>query len=249
MNYKLLWSVWFTWATALLIYCLEWESRQELLILLLKIMLALITSFIILSLLRYIRSHKGMIMFKRKENASASNSVTEEQECYIPPQPIQDNSETVSAAMVVDKEATIIPSNCHINGEIKTSGDMKINGTIDGTITAERTVYVLSKGSVEGEIYAAKVVVDGKVTGVCASAVVEINACGLIDGTIESDDLSINKSGRFYGTSKPLAVKKAPPESKPAVDNKNSDEQFTIIQQVLDNVPDKLSLQMKPEIY
>ncbi|UQY43531.1 polymer-forming cytoskeletal protein [Erwinia sp. PK3-005] len=178
-------------------------------------------------------------MFKRKEKMPVNNYTAEPQESVTPPQPAQNFSETVSAAIVVDKEATIIPSSCYINGEIKASGDMKINGSIDGTITAEKTVYILSKGSVDGEIYAAKVVVDGKVTGVCASAVVEINASGFIDGTIESDDLSINKNGRFYGISKPLAIKTSPSEKPPVSHKENSDEKLTIIQQVLDNVPDK----------
>jgi len=235
MNYNLLWGVWIIWALALLVYCLEWESRWGLLNRLLKIAPTLIISFIILSLLRYLKSDKGLTMFKRKENSPADNSSSRKQETIIPPQPLQENIEKVSSAIVVDKEATIIPASCHITGEVKASGDMKINGTIDGTINAEKTVYVLSQGNVDGEIYAAKVVVDGKVKGVCSSAIVEINASGFMDGTIESDDLSINKSGRFYGISKPLAVMKSPVESKPVV-KESSGEKLTVIQQVLDNM-------------
>ena len=238
MNYNLLWGVWFSWALALLVYCLERETRWAFLIRLVKIAPVVISSLVILSLIRYLKTNKGMNMFKRKEILSENNHQAEPAS-YIPPEPEPDNIETVSTAVAVENEATVIPSSCHISGEIKASGDMRINGSINGTITAEKTVYVLREGTVEGEIHAEKVVVDGKVTGTCASATVEINAHGFIDGTIESDDFSINKSGRFYGISKPRVVKKSYPEKTVVPVTKESGvEKLTMIQQVLDNVPE-----------
>ena len=241
MNYNLLWGVWFTWALALLVYCLDKATRWGFLDRLVKIAPPVISTLVILSLIRYLKSNKGMNMFKRKETLTENNAFEEKQETFIPPQPepIQNNIEEVSAATIVEKEATIIPSSCHITGEIKASGDMRINGTISGTITAEKTVYVLRQGNVEGDIYAEKVVVDGKVKGTCASVMVEINADGFIDGTIESNDLSINKSGRFYGVSKPMAAKKEPMEREKPVIKESSVEKLTMIQQVLDNVQER----------
>jgi cytoskeletal protein CcmA (bactofilin family) len=240
MNYNLLWGVWFSWALALLVYCLERETRWAFLIRLIKIAPVVISSLVILSLIRYLKAYKGLNMFKRKEILSENNNPQENPDSYIQPEPVQENIETVSTAVATEeKEATVIPSSCHIIGEIKASGDMRINGSINGTITAEKTVYVLREGAVEGEIHAEKVVVDGKVTGTCASATVEINANGLIDGTIESDDFSINKSGRFYGISKPRVVKKSAPEKAfTPVTQDSGVEKLTIIQQVLNNVPE-----------
>ncbi|QHM74296.1 polymer-forming cytoskeletal protein [Mixta tenebrionis] len=241
MNYNLLWGIWLSWAVALLAYCLEWANAWELLTWLAIIALTVIAFFITLFLIRTLKSDKGLTMFKRKDNFPESNYEPEKPESIIYPEPppAPTNKESVSAAIVVDREATIIPSSCHINGEIKASGDMKINGSVDGKIMAEKTVYVLGQGVVEGEIFAAKVVVDGKVKGLCASAVVEINANGLMDGTIESDDLSINKNGRFYGVSKPAGAKKEMAEHK-TVNKESGAEKLTMIQQVLDNVQDKM---------
>lgn len=232
MNYHLLWGVWLIWALALLAYCFKGESGWALFAWLIIISPAAILFFIVLFLLRYLRPDKGLMMFKR--NISHTHTIMDNAPAAAAP-PVADNSETVSSAVIIDREATIIPACCHIKGELTSSGDMKINGNIEGTVTAEKTVYVLNQGNVEGEIHAAKVVVDGKVKGVCASTVVEINASGFIDGTIESDDLSINQSGRFYGISKPLATKQSVPENKP-IDQEAGKDKLTMIQQVLNNV-------------
>lgn len=241
MNDKLLGSVWFTWAVALLAYCLEGKAYRALINSLPEVAPLIIFSLLILVFIYYLLAHKGLNMFKRKETPSENSfSSLPTQEMPITPPPLQENIESVSSAVKVEKEATIIPSSCHISGEIKASGDMRINGSINGTITAEKTVYVLRQGNVEGDIYAEKVVVDGKVTGTCASETVEINANGFIDGTIESDDLSINKNGRFYGISKPRSAKSeyTPKQSEKTADKESSVDKLTIIQQVLDNVPD-----------
>lgn len=254
MNDKMLWGVWITWAVALLAYSLGWESQQALINSLLKIAPGIIFSILILTFIYYLISHKGLNMFKRKENPSENNfSSLPQQDDAITPVPLQQIVETVSSALKVENEATVIPSSCHINGEIKASGDMRINGSINGTITAEKTVYVLRQGNVEGDIYAEKVVVDGKVIGTCASETVEINAHGYIDGTVESDELSINKSGRFYGISKPRTPVKQEysykkfdniVDDKTAKDNvadkESNADKLTIIQQVLNNVPDSI---------
>lgn len=209
MNYTLLWGVWFIWALALLAYCLQAEARQGFINILLNA-LPLITSLvIILSCIYYRRPYKGLNMFKRKETFNEnSGPAAAEQDEVISVKPFSPEVEKALASTAIkDNEATIIPSSCHINGEVNASGDIRISGSVNGTIKAVNTVHVLHQGNVEGDIYAEKLVVDGKVTGTCISESVEINANGYIDGTIESDDLSINKSGHFYGVSKPRRVK------------------------------------------
>ena len=204
MNDKLLWGVWFIWAMALLAYCLSWEARWDVLNLLLQSAPIIISSLFILFFIRYLPADKGLNMFKRKETSNENmDPATIKPEEDISVASLLDKDETLSPAVVTEQEITIVPSSCHIKGEIEATGDIHISGSVTGTITAEKTVHILSKGKVEGDIYAEKVVVDGKVTGTCASDAVEINANGFIDGTIASDNLSINKNGHFYGVSKP----------------------------------------------
>lgn len=203
MNSRLLWGIWFIWALALIIYCLEEEMLRLFLNILLKTAPTLISTLVILFFIRNLLAYKGLNMFKRKEilneNPQPSSLIPEEN---ISVTSFVEKKENNSAGLIKEKEVTLIPSLCHIKGEIEASGDICISGSVKGTITAQKTVHVLPEGSVDGDIYAERVVVDGKVTGTCASETVEINANGLIDGTIESDDLSINKKGHFYGISR-----------------------------------------------
>ncbi|GLR08273.1 hypothetical protein COO59_17095 [Mixta theicola] len=247
MNYKLLWGIWFIWALALLAYCLQWEAHQGLLNILLKIA-PIILSLIILFFMRYLLPHKGLKMFKRKEILNENNhSSSTEPEEIISVTSLPELQETALAAVGMEKNTTIIPPSCHIKGEINTSGDICISGSVNGIITAEKTVYVLHHGNVEGEIYAEKVVVDGKLTGTCASETVEINANGYIDGTIESDDLSINKSGHFYGISKPRTGKQTqadraaenPDYTDKATVKESSIENFSMVQHFPDNMQEE----------
>lgn len=241
MNYTLLWGVWFIWALSLLAYCLQAEARQGFFNILLNALPLVTSSVIILSCIYYRRLHKGLNMFKRKDTAHENTAPTAaEPDEVISVKSFSPSVEKALASTAIkENEATIIPPSCHIKGEVNASGDIRISGSVDGTIKAANTVHVLHQGNVEGDIYAEKLVVDGKVTGTCISESVEINAHGYIDGTIESDDLSINKSGHFYGVSKPRIAKPMQSEKMDFTDKtiikESSLGTFTLAELVVDN--------------
>ncbi|WP_173635409.1 bactofilin family protein [Paramixta manurensis] len=148
-------------------------------------------------------------MFKRKElpvKTSDTPSLAAMASAASAPQALTKEPENNNVAPLPGPaDATTIPANCVIIGEISASGDIHVNGTVEGKVRSDQTIFLLSQGKVSGEVNADKIVVNGVLTGLCSGREVEINASGLLDGTLECDTLSINKKGRFYGISRPLS--------------------------------------------
>ncbi|MGC9403335.1 bactofilin family protein [Vibrio genomosp. F10] len=74
-----------------------------------------------------------------------------------------------------------------------------MDGAVDGEIHAEHTLTISETGIISGEIYAERVLVNGKFEGTCHAETIEILSRGSVVGTIYSDNLSIQTGGRFTG--------------------------------------------------
>jgi cytoskeletal protein CcmA (bactofilin family) len=87
------------------------------------------------------------------------------------------------------KGVTLIAENTQVLGDVRFSGQLFVNGHVDGSIVAETeseaTLVVSDVGSVKGEIRAPFVVVNGKVTGdVHAGTRVELAAAAKVSGNV-----------------------------------------------------------------
>lgn len=114
--------------------------------------------------------------------------------------------------------ATIIAQGTKIKGEINTDCHLHIDGELEGSIRSKSTVMIGKSGFVNGEVYANKLIVSGKLKGSTESESVEIASLGRFEGVITSTELVIEKKGVFIGESKikgqtPLASKNAPSKS------------------------------------
>ena len=70
-----------------------------------------------------------------------------------------------SKASASSSEPTVIGKGTMIQGTVKVSGRVQIDGHIDGTLVAEGHVSVGPTGMVIGEVYAEELAVGGKVEG------------------------------------------------------------------------------------
>jgi cytoskeletal protein CcmA (bactofilin family) len=68
-----------------------------------------------------------------------------------------------SKASASSSEPTVIGKGTMIQGTVKVSGRVQIDGHIDGTLVAEGHVSVGPTGMVIGEVYAEELAVGGKV--------------------------------------------------------------------------------------
>lgn len=97
---------------------------------------------------------------------------------------------------------TIIASGTKIKGEILIDCNLHIDGEFEGVIRSQNGITIGKNGGVGGEIYAQKLVVSGKFTGLCDCDVIEIMPQGRIDGQIITKELVIERKGYFVGESK-----------------------------------------------
>ncbi|HXV85233.1 MAG TPA: polymer-forming cytoskeletal protein [Gemmatimonadales bacterium] len=114
---------------------------------------------------------------------------------------------------------SIIAPGMRVEGEIVTSGVVKVEGTVVGTINAEQQVLVAGGGRVEGDLRTREAIIGGLVQGgVFAQERVEIQPAAAVHGDITTFRLLIHEGGEVNGL-----IRMGPPESFGASDTGGSD--------------------------
>ncbi len=95
---------------------------------------------------------------------------------------------------------SVIAADLLVEGQLRSSGTVKVAGKVTGTLRAERQVRVAEGGVVEGDIYASEVVVAGEVRGlVVADGRIELHATAMIHGDLKAPRLLVHEGGRVTG--------------------------------------------------
>ena len=101
-----------------------------------------------------------------------------------------------------EKIENIIGPTAHFNGDLKTEGTIRIDGTFEGTIETTASVIVGEGAKVVADITARNVSISGAVKGnLNISGRLEILAKGQLWGDISTASLVIDDGGFFRGTS------------------------------------------------
>lgn len=101
---------------------------------------------------------------------------------------------------------TVIASEVCFDGNITSSGQIYIYGTVHGNINAkDGLVKVMRNGMVEGDITSRELIIDGTVNGQCRSESIDVYENGKITGTIAYSSLTIKKGATFAGKSELLS--------------------------------------------
>jgi len=113
---------------------------------------------------------------------------------------------------------SILGKDIFITGNIKTDGDVQIDGRLDGNISAG-TVTVGEQGAVNGEVLAKTVHVRGKVAGKVNADKIELSETANVQADLVQDQLVIANGAFFDGKCKrkskaPTAMKTAPAPAK-----------------------------------
>jgi cytoskeletal protein CcmA (bactofilin family) len=87
-------------------------------------------------------------------------------------------------------------------GEILTgTNNLRIEGTVEGTITSEGEVTIAPTGVVRGTIMAKHLIVTGRVEGVFKIIeCLEIHGTGCVEGEVELGSLVVDEGGTLQGT-------------------------------------------------
>ena len=106
---------------------------------------------------------------------------------------------------VKGKVETIMGKGTKIDGDITTSGSLRVEGEVNGHVKAEGDVFVGESGVVKSEIEAREIIIAGKVEAdVTALKKLAILPKGKLHGDIRCASLKIEEGGSFIGTSKKM---------------------------------------------
>jgi cytoskeletal protein CcmA (bactofilin family) len=100
-----------------------------------------------------------------------------------------------------EKLESFIGSNSAFKGDVDSKGTLRVDGVVEGNITAD-WVIIGEKARIVGNIIARGIVVGGKINGnLTAKEIVEIKNKGQINGEIMSKKLVVAEGGIFDGKS------------------------------------------------
>lgn len=105
----------------------------------------------------------------------------------------------------------VLNSDVEIKGNVKFSGELTLEGKLEGEINSDGTLQVGETGTVNGNVSAGTVVIRGKVNGnVTARDKIELKSKAEVFGDIRSSKLAIEEGVTFVGKTEVNPNKVAP---------------------------------------
>jgi len=146
-------------------------------------------------------------MFSKKEQAKPSStpkSTTSTPSAEDKPKPVTPNTSSSAAApaAVAPKAkppASTLSNDLAIKGNLKTTGDIQISGTVDGDIRAH-LLTVAEGATVKGEVMADDVVIHGRIVGRVRGLKVRLTSTARVEGDIIHKTIAIESGAHFEGS-------------------------------------------------
>ena len=111
---------------------------------------------------------------------------------------------------------TIIGSDTFIKGQVGGSGNLRVDGRVEGGIEVESDVVIGASGCVCGDIKARSLAVSGTVTGnVDCEGALRIQPTGQLVGDVRVQSLNVADGGIFRGRSEMATREEAGEEAAP----------------------------------
>ncbi|WP_458790394.1 bactofilin family protein [Yoonia sp. MH D7] len=104
-----------------------------------------------------------------------------------------------SAAPKAKPAASVLSSDLLVTGNLKTTGDIQIEGQVDGDIRAH-LLTVGEGATVRGEVIADDVVVNGRVIGRVRGLKVRLTSSARVEGDIIHKTIAIESGAHFEGS-------------------------------------------------
>jgi cytoskeletal protein CcmA (bactofilin family) len=115
--------------------------------------------------------------------------------------------------------ASILSSDLHITGNLKTTGDIQVEGTVEGDIRAH-LLTIGESATIKGEVIADDVVINGRIIGRVRGLKVRLTATARVEGDIIHKTIAIESGAHFEGSVQrqddPLSASKSPAAPAPA---------------------------------
>ncbi|MCE0504615.1 polymer-forming cytoskeletal protein [Roseivivax sp. GX 12232] len=110
--------------------------------------------------------------------------------------------------------ASILSADLHVEGNLKTSGDIQVEGTVEGDIRAH-LLTIGESATIKGEVIADDVVINGRIVGRVRGLKVRLTATARVEGDIIHKTIAIESGAHFEGSVQrqddPLSTNKGKP--------------------------------------
>jgi cytoskeletal protein CcmA (bactofilin family) len=107
----------------------------------------------------------------------------------------------------------LVGSGTEINGDVTSSGDIRIDGTIKGNLITKGKVVIGETGKTSGEVNCRNADISGKIEGkIIVTELLSLKPSALITGDIVAGKLAIEPGARFTGN-----CNMTNPDSRPAI--------------------------------
>jgi len=109
-------------------------------------------------------------------------------------------SPAASKSAPIGKGYSLLDAPLTITGDLETTGSLRIEGNLDGSVLSADSVVVGVGCRITGDIHAREVVVGGTITGnVHASERVELQATAVVTGDVHTGSILVQEGGVVNG--------------------------------------------------
>ena len=95
--------------------------------------------------------------------------------------------------------ASVLSSDLHITGNIKTTGDIQVEGSVEGDIRAH-LLTIGETATIKGEVVADDVVINGRIVGRVRGLKVRLTSTARVEGDIIHKTIAIESGAHFEGS-------------------------------------------------
>ncbi len=94
----------------------------------------------------------------------------------------------------------VISKDSVINGNVSTNEPTKIDGTIEGSVSVENSLYIGTQGAISGPVFCCVAVIDGSVNGnLSCKGAVRLNSTAKVTGDLQCTSLVVAQGAYFCG--------------------------------------------------
>jgi cytoskeletal protein CcmA (bactofilin family) len=115
------------------------------------------------------------------------------------PAPSAKQSEFKASAPKAKPPASVLSADLHVTGNMKTTGDIQVEGTVEGDIRAH-LLTIGETATIKGEVIADDVVINGRIVGRVRGLKVRLTSTARVEGDIIHKTIAIESGAHFEGS-------------------------------------------------
>jgi len=113
----------------------------------------------------------------------------------------KDSEKNESRSGGAEASLSIIAAGMQITGDIDTTGTLKVDGRVEGSVIGARQLMLGRNGAIHGNVHAGEVVIGGLVDGaIIADERLELQGSAIVSGDIETKSIVVLEGARINGS-------------------------------------------------